>query len=104
MTIRKVIPLCPDHLEPMNRLQTVAGLRDPKDTMTLHLCDEAGCSSAYNTSLGYMHVDGEQLVADEESPRCAICGGKLFLESVEDDLEVWKCRFSRCTGALSRRR
>jgi hypothetical protein len=89
VTMRQDIqPLCTIHRFPM----ALAQFGDPAALMVkAYKCDEAGCTRAYNTSLGYFDILQGRFLADKEQQNCRADGNHMFLEKVYGDTETWSC-------------
>lgn len=82
-------PLCTRHLGPM-KLYTFG---DPTGlAVRAFKCDEADCTRAYNSSLGYFDIVNDQYrLLDKEQQDCHLDETHMFLERIEGDVEFWRC-------------
>jgi len=66
-------------------------------TVLAYKCDEASCTRAYNTSMGYFDIVNDQYkLLDKEQQDCHRDETHMFLERVERDTEIWCCGQHGC--------
>ncbi len=95
VTMREGIrPLCSRHFGPMKLYK----FGDPTGlTVRAFKCDEAGCTRAYNSSMGYFDIVNDQYkLLDKEQQDCQRDETPMFLERIEDDTEIWRCGQRGC--------
>jgi hypothetical protein len=86
-------PLCTQHHKPMNLAQfgETTGL-----TMKAFKCDEAGCTQAYNSSMGYFDLVQDRPLMQKDQQKCPEDDTAMFLESVAGPDDVYRCAQIGC--------
>jgi hypothetical protein len=60
-------------------------------------CDAAGCTRAYNSSMGYFDIVNDQFqLLEKEQQDCHRDETPMFLESIAGDTEIWRCGQRDC--------
>jgi hypothetical protein len=86
-------PLCTDR----HKLMNFAQFGEPTQlTVKAYKCDEAGCTRAYNSSLGYFDLVEDRPLMGKSQQKCPQDDTPVFLESIAGPDDIYRCAQIGC--------